>query len=543
MKKLFSTIFATLLSLSLILTGFTFTVQADDLITETEKISCNATLDDNFADNRVLVVLTREASLEFNTYTANSFASLGCTKVTDLSTATGAMARTAMEQATSMLYSNHSRIVSTKHTESISRYNQILCLQLDQHSKENVLDVIAALEKQEGILYAGPDYYINFDLPVPQEILIEGSSSVVGDRALNNDWAVEKIELPAAQALVTNPSTVLVGIIDGGIDGDHPELQDAINGALCRNFSSGTAVVENPPVDYTGHGTQVAGIIAGQDEVTGVCPSAQIVSLNVRDANGNGTDLGMIMAINYAQQIGLDVLNVSASVTYSSSSEMTPFANAVENYSGILVCAAGNMGTNIDGMYMAPTNLSNNNVIVVGSTDRLDIRYYTSNYGPATVDLFAPGVMVLTAMNGGGITQVTGTSFASPYVAGVAALLLSFYPDMAPINIKYSILTNVDIVSSAVDKCVSDGRLNAYSAINNAHAYCQFSAYENEDVFTHCRTCSICGYVQRDAHTWTEHNGRYRCHLCLAITNNIPEIINSIIPGLVPNGQKKFDMG
>ena len=94
MKKSLHIILSVVLCLSLMLPGFATTVQAVDAVSD-KNVSSTATIDQNFADNRVLVVLTREASMTFTTYTANSFASLGCVSITDLSDATGAMVKAA----------------------------------------------------------------------------------------------------------------------------------------------------------------------------------------------------------------------------------------------------------------------------------------------------------------------------------------------------------------------------------------------------------------------------------------------------------------
>jgi len=487
MKKLFSTIFATLLSLSLILTGFTFTVQADDLITETEKISCNATLDDNFADNRVLVVLTREASLEFNTYTANSFASLGCTKVTDLSTATGAMARTAMEQATAMLRSGESLNLAApvEHSETISNYKQVLCLELNQSGKQNVLDTIKVLMQRDDVIYAGPDYAM--------ELRSESSVSP-NDTYYNSQWAVDQIDLPYAWDITTGSSNVVVGILDSGIEAGHLDLANNVSVSLSRDFTTGSAAPVSTLEDELGHGTQVAGVIGARGNngngVAGVCWNVTLVSLDVVSFIDYSTiypnlNAGyyiyaswVISAISYATSIGIDILNFSGGWLASSDTFFMHFdyglQSAISNYPGLFVCAVNNDNINNDSGIDEdfPANFDLPNLIAVGSSTQNDTKYSTSGYGQTSVDLFAPGDNIYTTTygtNSQGIkncySYATGTSFATPLVSGVAALMLSVNGSLTPSELKTLILGAVDEVAALEDLCVSGGRLNAYEAV------------------------------------------------------------------------------
>ena len=130
---------------------------------EEEKIYCTAALEDDFADNRVLIVLTNIASLKLKTYTPEDFPEIQCASVSDLSTATKARVEAKLkgEDLADTFAVPEDRIVfSDFYEEDIFEYNQILCLELPNPGKQNVLDAIKELEKREDVLAAEPDYPI-----------------------------------------------------------------------------------------------------------------------------------------------------------------------------------------------------------------------------------------------------------------------------------------------------------------------------------------------------------------------------------------------
>ena len=477
MKKCVMILFASVLSLSLILSGFIGVVQADDLISTEDSSFVEPSLEDNFADNHVLVVLTREASLEFNTYTENSFSAIGCAKVTNLSDATGSMAQAAMTQASAALLSGYTTISPAneiKHAETIGNYKQILCLELAEPGKENVLAAIKLLMQRDDVLYAGPDYIMSIN-----ERDAYGTAETNSDISEEDKrWAVDKIKLSDAWRYTTGSSDVLVGILDSGINGTHPALVSNLDKALCYDFTSGSGIAEPNPVDglTPTHGTGVAGIIGAQYDnagsLDGVCQNVTMVSLKVgKLVSSNGFNIHMawvISAIDYAADIGVDILNFSAG--WDESDMEDPYydyavAAAIYNYPGLFVCAAGNKNWNNDEVYNWPSNYDFPNLISVGSSTADDTKANSSCYGSTTVDIFAPGEAVYSTSGGDGYSLQTGTSFATPYVTGVAALMLSVNPDLTPSELKEIILITVDPIDAFETLCVSGGRLNAYRAV------------------------------------------------------------------------------
>ncbi|MCL2621711.1 MAG: FG-GAP-like repeat-containing protein, partial [Firmicutes bacterium] len=148
------------------------------------------------------------------------------------------------------------------------------------------------------------------------------------------------------------------------------------------------------------------------------------------------------------------------------------------NYFGLFVTVSGNgslvngkwngIGKDINSGGIYPGSLSITKMITVGATDNNDNITPFSNWGSSTVDIFAPGVEILTTSNNNYFRNMSGTSFAAPHVAGVAALIKSKYPNLSSTQIKQAIMNGADPVASLADKCYSGGRLNAHQALLEA---------------------------------------------------------------------------
>ena len=389
-------------------------------------------------------------------------------------------------------------------------------------SNEYLISVFEALEQRE-------DVY----MVLPASVYEACKSPVDPLYEAGFQWAIDQISLPDAWDITTGSSTVYVGVIDSGIDTTNPDLQVRVNTSLSKSFVTSDT---DPFTDLTGHGTGVAGIIGAKGNnttgITGVCWNVQLVSLKV--TNTESADPALIAeAIEYAQQEGIDILNIS----YGSYSYNEDIQTEISEFNGLVVCGAGNDGKNTDLYPCYPASLNNSNIISVGASNESDNggTWYNSvkkvnegtNYGLTTVDLFAPGVDIYTTA-GSGIGKGTGTSFAAPFVTGVAALLLSEYPDLSAVQLKRLIMENVDMISGLNGICVSGGRLNAYESMalvcEVADIYHTYSYTDCEDGVSHSVVCTECGYSNVSNHVCTsflphprlqKHTGT--CELCGAI--------------------------
>jgi len=241
------------------------------------------------------------------------------------------------------------------------------------------------------------------------------------DAELDNTWGVKRIGAGTVHDGGNKGAGVKVAVIDTGIDYTHPDLN--------ANYAGGHDFVnsDKDPMDDAGHGTHVAGTVAAEDNdigVVGVAPEAELYALKVLGADGSGSYSDVIAALQWAVDNFMQVTNNS----YGSSGDpgdtvKAAFDNAYK--AGVLnVCAAGNSGT--------PPGRGDNVIyparyescIAVAATDQSDERARWSSTGP-DLELSAPGVAINSTLLGGGYGTGSGTSMASPHVAGTAALVIA----------------------------------------------------------------------------------------------------------------------
>lgn len=260
---------------------------------------------------------------------------------------------------------------------------------------------VEALEKNPRVAYVEPD--------------IRVQALALGDTL---PWGVDRIDAEVVHQY-NNGSGARVAVLDTGIDYTHPDLDD--NYADGYDFANGDA----DPYDDNGHGTHVAGVIAAENDgagVVGVAPSASLYALKVLDAGGSGTISSVVAGIEWAVDNDVQVISMSLGAD-SDSTTLRQACDAAYSNGIVLVAAAGNdgnppgKGDNVD--YPARYD----SVIAVSATDSADERPRWSSTGPA-VELAAPGVDILSTYPGGYATM-SGTSMATPHVAGVAALVIA----------------------------------------------------------------------------------------------------------------------
>jgi len=250
------------------------------------------------------------------------------------------------------------------------------------------------------------------------------------DAELDNTWGVKRIGAGAVHG-ANKGAGVKVAVIDSGVDYTHPDLNgnfdltstDRCAGGLGYDFVNNDA----NPMDDNGHGTHVAGTVAAEDNdagVVGVAPEACLYALKVLGANGSGSYSNVIAAVQWAVDHGIQVTNNS----YGSSGNPGSIVKAAfdnAEAAGIFHAAAagnsGNCGANGDNV-IYPARWDS--LVAVAATASNDARPCFSSTGP-DVELAAPGVSVNSTLLGGGYGAKSGTSMASPHVAGTAALVIA----------------------------------------------------------------------------------------------------------------------
>ncbi|MBT2693709.1 S8 family serine peptidase [Bacillus sp. ISL-55] len=281
------------------------------------------------------------------------------------------------------------------------------------------------------------------------------------DPKLDKMYHFSQLEIEKAQQKAGDRE-VKVAVIDGGIDRSHPDLKD--------NILSSTNIIDpmrKPVADM--HGTHVAGIIAAQkgNEVggMGVSPNAKIIGIDVFNGTPFTSDYSIAEGILHAIDSGAEIINMSLGSPMSSTILEEAVNLAVE--AGItVVAAAGNSGVN-EKSYPA----SYRGVISVGATDKKEKITEFSTYGPS-VDLVAPGDRIYsTGFNGKStFTELSGTSMASPVVAGTAALLKSADESLTPFQVEQILERSAkDLGNQGYDLTYGSGLVNPVAALNFDH--------------------------------------------------------------------------
>jgi thermitase len=276
------------------------------------------------------------------------------------------------------------------------------------------------------------------------------------------------MNVPTAWATATGTG-VKVAIVDTIVNPAQPDLARNIVGS--GDFvTGGTAATAS--TDERDHGNHVAGIVAAVKDngidTAGVAPTAELLTARALDDTGSGYDSDIANAFDWAATQGARVVNASLG---GPDGDGAILGSAILRHPDTLfVVAAGNDGTDNDTTAQWPCNVAAPNVICVGASTSQDTRASFSNYGAAKVDLFAPGQNIMSTLYAGDDGLMSGTSMASPMVAGVAALVLSEDPSLTALQAKAIILQTGDAKSAFARKSVSGRRADAAAAVAMAAA-------------------------------------------------------------------------
>lgn len=331
-----------------------------------------------------------------------------------------------------------------------------------------------------------------------RDLVDRPNDNVPNDPHFAEQWALNNVgqdggkagaDLKALQAWSKTKGSkdVVVAVLDTGVDYTHldlasnmwvraagiPQYVDAELGTFNDIQGFDANINASDPMDENGHGTHCSGIVGAEgnnnEGIAGINWNVQIMPLKFLGRGGFGTTKDAIEAINYAidrKQKGVNLRVISASwgsTTYSKALE--DVIRAAGEQGILFVAAAGNATTDNDKRPHYPSNYDLPNVISVAALDRTDSLASFSNYGAKTVHVAAPGREIVSTWLGNAYREASGTSMATPYVSGIAALIVANEPNISVEKLRERLLKSVDKIDSLSGKTVSGGRINAAKAL------------------------------------------------------------------------------
>jgi serine protease len=382
--------------------------------------------------------------------------------------------------------------------ESLSRRGHGKISRINLDGNISVQEAVERARRDPRVEYAEPNYLLYASDTTPDDTYFTRLWGLSNQNcAVCDGGSPADIGATRAWDITTGTSDLVVGVIDTGVDLSHPDLApnawinpreldgnnvdddgngyvDDVNG---WNFYNNSKDVYKSYSDDM-HGTHVAGTIGAVGNnhtgVAGVAWHVKLMSLKfLGGEDGKGSTGNAVKAIYYAidqKNRGVNVRVLNASWGGGGQSISLREAIAAAGNAGIVfVCAAGNEGEDVDGGGHFPAGYAGelSSCISVAAINASDALVPFSNYGHSAVSVAAPGFQILSTVPDRGYATISGTSMASPHVAGIAALLLSKEPGLTPAEVKQRIISTAEPIPAMVSKAASSGRANGFYALTN----------------------------------------------------------------------------
>lgn len=374
--------------------------------------------------------------------------------------------------------------------------------------QNNVTSLEAQLKNHPAVEYTERNHRAEKSpLPVPAQS-VEGNdkdleANLFNDPQVGKVWSFADasqngVSVNAAYQLhgTSATETVIVAVVDTGIDANHEDLKevvwvnekeipgngidddnngyvDDVNGinTLVRD-SQGHATGNNR--DTHSHGTHVSGTIGAKQNngkgIAGIASNVKIIGIRSVPNNSDETDVDIAESFIYAAKNGAKIINCSFGKSSNEGKNLIPetLKYIQDNYGVLVIAAAGNSSEDIDRRPTYPASHPNENLLIVASTASSGSMSGFSNYGKNSVDVAAPGSNIYSTTPGNRYASMSGTSMASPTTAGVAAEVLSHYPNLTPVQLKKVLMDSVTKVDRFKDKMVAGGRIDLLKALELA---------------------------------------------------------------------------
>lgn len=387
---------------------------------------------------------------------------------------------------------------------------------LDNMAYNTLDDILPYLNMLPEIEYAEPDYYVQSNGNTPNDPSFPTLWGHQNTGQLGGVFDAD-IDAPEGWDIRTSSDTLIVGVLDTGIDWTHPDLVENIWQNLGEDADGDGTVLEwngnawifdpgdvdtldndgngyvndfvgwdfingdNDPMDDDDHGTHCAGIIGAKgnngEGIVGVAWDTRMMGLKFMGYNGAGQVSDAIEALNYAVAMGARITNNSWGNTKFSEALYAAIQDAHDE--GVLfVAAAGNDFRDLDNMESHyPASYDLDNIVSVAVTNRMDELANFSNYGLLSVDIAAPGAGIVSTVPNGGYAVKSGTSMGTPQVSGALALLWAAFPDLDHVQLKNKLLSTVEPLDVLGNLCVSGGRLNLFRALFDGAGQTPYTAF------------------------------------------------------------------
>ena len=343
-------------------------------------------------------------------------------------------------------------------------------------------DFETVYKQEEDVLRQTMESLSSNGLQAEPDYLVFSTATTPDDADFNQLWGMFDMGAPTAWDTTTDSSSLVVGIIDTGIDLQHPDLSANIwlnpgesgsgrenngldddgNGFVDDVYGWDFVADDNDPSDDHYHGTHCAGTVGAVGNntlgVAGVAWSAQLMSLKFLDHQGRGSTSDAIRAVHYANTQGVAITSNSWGGGGYSSSLKTKIEEG-NDLGFLFIAAAGNAGQDTDSQPAYPASYDCPNIISVAAMAQDRTRASFSNYGLNSVDIGAPGVAILSTSPAGSYRVLSGTSMATPHVAGAAALLWAHFTEYSSREIRALILDHAEPVPDLDGQSVTGGVL------------------------------------------------------------------------------------